>query len=122
MRQTIHNLRSINPREYWKLLNSDRKQISPNISINVLFDFLKTLNTVEPEHEGDPPVLNQDTYDLNNIINAPITIDEIKSAMKNLKNNKASGEDLIANEYLKHLFEIMHHIMLNCLIRFLIKV
>jgi hypothetical protein len=38
-------------------------------------------------------VFNQDTDDLNNIINAPITIDEIKSAMKNLKNNKASGED-----------------------------
>jgi hypothetical protein len=33
-------------------------------------------------------VFNQDTDDLNNIINAPITIDEIKSAMKNLKNNR----------------------------------
>jgi hypothetical protein len=30
--------------------------------------------------------------------------------MKNLKNNKASGEDLIANEYLKHSFEIMSDI------------
>ena len=87
----------------------------------MLFDFIKTLNTDEPENEGDTPVFYQDTDDLNNIINAPITIDEIKSTMKNLKNNKASGEDLIANEYLKHLFEIMHHIMLNCLIRFLIK-
>jgi hypothetical protein len=54
----------------------------------VLFDFFKTLNTGEPENEGDPPVFNQDTDDLNNIINAPITINEIKSAMKNLKNNK----------------------------------
>jgi hypothetical protein len=27
-----------------------------------------------------------------------------------LKNNKASGEDLIANEYLKHSFEIMSDI------------
>jgi hypothetical protein len=48
----------------------------------VLFDFFKTLNTGEPENEGDPPVFNQDTDDLNNIINAPIIIDEIKSAMK----------------------------------------
>jgi hypothetical protein len=30
--------------------------------------------------------------------------------MKNLKNNKASGEDLIANEFLKHSFEIMSDI------------
>jgi hypothetical protein len=32
---------------------------------------LKLLNTGEPENEGDPPVFNQDTDDLNNIINAP---------------------------------------------------
>jgi hypothetical protein len=38
------------------MINSGRKQISPNISINVLFDFFKTLNTGEPENEGDPPV------------------------------------------------------------------
>jgi hypothetical protein len=49
MRHKIHNLRSTNPKEYWKIINSGRKQISPNISINVLFDFFKTLNTGEPE-------------------------------------------------------------------------
>jgi hypothetical protein len=43
-------------KEYWKMINSGRKQISPNISINVLFDFFKTLNTGEPENEGGPPV------------------------------------------------------------------
>jgi hypothetical protein len=37
-------------------------------------------------------------------------MDILKSAMKNLKNNKASGEDLIANEYLKYSFEIMSDI------------
>ena len=116
MRQKIHNLRSSNPKEYWKIINSGRKQISPNITINVLFDFFKTPNTGEPENEGDPPVFNQDTDDLNNIINAAITIGEIKSAIKNLKNNKASGEDLIANEYLKHSFEIMSDIYVKLLI------
>jgi hypothetical protein len=50
MRQKIHNLRSINPKEYWKIINSGRKQISPNITINVLFDFFKTPNTGEPEN------------------------------------------------------------------------
>jgi hypothetical protein len=29
MRQKIHNLRSTNPKEYWKIINSGRKQISP---------------------------------------------------------------------------------------------
>jgi hypothetical protein len=70
------------------MINSGRKQISPNISINVLFDFFKTLNTGEPENEGDPPVFNQETDDLNNIINAPITIDEIKPAVTFVLENR----------------------------------
>jgi hypothetical protein len=37
MKQKIHNLRSTNPKEYWKIINSGRKQISPNISINYFF-------------------------------------------------------------------------------------
>ena len=36
----------------------------------------------------------------NDALNNPITKDEIEKAIKNLKNNKASGEDLIINEYL----------------------
>ena len=43
MRQKIHNLRSINTKEYWKIINSGRKQISPNISINVLGQLRFTL-------------------------------------------------------------------------------
>ena len=42
---------------------------------------------------------------LNNIINAPITREEIENAMKSLKNNKSSGDDYILNEYIKHSFE-----------------
>ena len=43
--------------------------------------------------------------ELNNIINAPITREEIEKAIKSLKNNKFSGDDYILNEYIKHSFE-----------------
>ena len=39
---------------------------------------------------------------MNEIINGPITADEIEKAIKRLKNNKASSEDEIINEYIKH--------------------
>ena len=36
-------------------------------------------------------------------LDSPITSDEILDCIKNLKNNKASGDDFILNEYLKAL-------------------
>ena len=42
---------------------------------------------------------------MNNIINAPITREEIERAMKSLKNNKSSRDHYILNEYRKHSFE-----------------
>jgi hypothetical protein len=38
---------------------------------------------------------------INNILNSPITEDEILCAVKNLKNNKASGYDNIVDEHIK---------------------
>ena len=43
------------------------------------------------------------TNNINEEINSRITENEIKSTIKNLKNNKASGIDLILNEHLKSL-------------------
>ena len=34
IRNKINNLKSTNPKEYWKILNSRRKQHSPDIPIN----------------------------------------------------------------------------------------
>jgi hypothetical protein len=48
---------------------------------------------------------NTRVRELNNIINAPITREEIEKAMQSLKNNKSSGDDYILNEYIKHSFE-----------------
>ena len=39
---------------------------------------------------------------MNEIINSRITAEEVEKAIKHLKNNKASAEDEIINEYIKH--------------------
>ena len=49
-----------------------------------------------------PDILTNDTFNGDPILNDLITRDEIHSAIKNLKNNKSNGVDLILNEFLKH--------------------
>ena len=44
IRNKINNLKSTNPREYWKIINSGKKKNSPEIPIDILFDYFKNLN------------------------------------------------------------------------------
>jgi cbb3-type cytochrome oxidase cytochrome c subunit len=63
---------------------------------------------------------NNRVRELNNIINAPITREEIEKAIKSLKNNKSSGDDYILNEY-KNIYHLSRFqmSMLNYLISYL---
>ena len=54
------------------------------------------------ENDADVFEANINMQQQNDALNIPITKNEIEKAIKNIKNNKASGEDLIINEYLKH--------------------
>ena len=99
-------MRTSNPKEFLKILNSTGsrdKNCNSDISIDTLFDFFSDLNKGE-NNENDANVFeaNINMQQPNDALNNPITKDEIEKAIKNLKNNKASGEDLIINEYLKH--------------------
>jgi hypothetical protein len=38
---------------------------------------------------------------MDNILNSPITIEEIKTVFKGLKNGKSSGIDRVINEYIQ---------------------
>jgi vacuolar-type H+-ATPase subunit H len=50
MKKELKTLRSKNPKEYWKILNKGQKKKQPNISIDVLYEFLKNLNGA-PDHD-----------------------------------------------------------------------
>ena len=103
-----------NPREFWNILDSlkntdlERTSYAENIPPNQWIEHFKSISKTTNKH--NPINLPQDIRELekaspedkNLKINAPITISEIKTVIKNMKNNKASGEDMILNEMLKH--------------------
>ena len=47
---------------------------------------------------------------MDNTLNSPITIEEIKNVVKGLKSGKSSGIDGVINEYIKYTIDDMLHI------------
>ena len=103
MSRRMKTLRKNDPKEYWKILNTGKSTKQPDIEFKELFNFFKDLNTLKETNEPEN-TLNFDptiTAELNENINSPITKDEIFKGIKNLKNNKAFGDDQVINEYMK---------------------
>jgi hypothetical protein len=87
----LRNLRTNNPKEYLKILNSGRHKKQPNISIENLLQFFKKLNDAPSNFdEIDIPSLNDDMMNGQNYnLNVYIQKDEIIKCIQKLKNNKA---------------------------------
>ena len=104
------------PKDYWKYINSvNKKNHDPEVDINVFHIFFKDINEAEhPEvhtPESDFPEFLEET-ELDN----DITTEEIDRAIRGLKNNKATGLDKIANEYIKStcsIFMPIYHKLFN---------
>ena len=105
MSRKIKNLRSNNSKEYWNILRQGTNKKQPNISIDSLFEFFRNINKAPEANNEDeinlPDIGNNLINNLNNEINGEITSEKIVSCFKKLKNDKASGEDFIINEYIR---------------------
>ena len=98
----INNLKSSNSQEFWKLLKKGKTREQPNISIDKLFEFFKTLNEKPDADPINIPLLDPgDVDELNENINMKISKEEILKCISKLKNNKVCGEDKVINEYIK---------------------
>ena len=98
----INNLKSSNSQEFWKLLKKGKTREQPNIPIDKLFEFFKTLNEKPDADPINIPLLDPgNVNELNENINMKISKEEILKCIQKLKNNKACGEDLVINEYIK---------------------
>jgi hypothetical protein len=64
-----------NPKEYWKILNSGRKQHRADIPINIFLDYFKTLNLRNPTEEETNIENQNDIERLNIVLNSSITAD-----------------------------------------------
>ena len=81
--------------EYFKNTNSENTNVNNHNS--------------EEQHSN----ISYDSFDHDvndSILNSEISIDEIKSAIKKLKNGKACGDDNIVNEYLKSSVDCMMNV------------
>jgi vacuolar-type H+-ATPase subunit H len=88
MKKELKTLRSKNPKEYWKILNKGQKKKQPNISIDVLYEFLKNLYGAPDHDDVELSILseslqeNLDFDNLNIYLNDSITRYEILTCIK----------------------------------------
>jgi hypothetical protein len=83
-------------------LKKDKIREHPNIPIDKLFEFFKTLSEKPDADPLNIPLLDPgDVNELNENINMKISKEEILQCIKKLKTNKVCGEDLVIHEYIK---------------------
>lgn len=101
----LENLKSKRPKEFWKFFKK-KQHVDSNISTDDfkeyfagLFSDIRTTLIEEVESFNDQNAFNIDNSTFNEL-NVPITIKEVKDAIKNLKRNKAACPcDDILNEF-----------------------
>ena len=112
-RKTLKQTKVKNPRIYWELIKGRAKGNNvANISVDEFGNFFKNLNR-QDETNSFNVSLETPQKDPFDELNAPFTENELKNALKNLKNNKSTGPDEICNEQIKTSFPKMKHIYLK---------
>ena len=84
----------------------DKAKDNGSINIETLYNYFKTLNE-QNENEEIAQDLDIDINNDDELLNSPITKEEIHKCIKILKNNKSSSDDKIINEYLKSTVNIV---------------
>lgn len=109
----IKKLKRSDPKKFWKILNG-KKEEQTKASPEALFNFFKNSNFDKNHQNSESNSTLSDSEDIiNNSINGPITEMEVKQTISRLKNNKASGIDLIVNEHFKSLAHIIAPTLVN---------
>jgi hypothetical protein len=101
----------------------ERVNLRSRVNISKLFEFEKKLNAA-PDAGEDDLDFNIDSNFMDNLnenINLYISREEIFDCIKKLKNDKASGEDGIINEYIKstahqfiNIYEKLFNLIFDC--------
>ena len=111
----LRRLKTTDPKQYWKIINSDKKTNETSAPLNELFNFYKSTSEIENGNGNignEDQNTNQEASNLHEnesdeVINGPVTPDEVLRAAKALKNNKSPGLDNVLNEHLKSTVSLM---------------
>lgn len=99
---------------FWKILNeigAGKKNRKSDVSIDSLYEYFKemnqTINAADDATDENAFVFNNLPNELYQLLNSPITENEILKSIRNLKNEKSSGIDDIFNEYIKNTAHVL---------------
>ena len=101
-------MQSKRPKDYWRYLNSlSKKNTSKTPPLQEFYDYFKDIDFTQDIEQFDSEQAGFRNNDNNDILNVPITENEILLAIRALKLGKSAGLDHILNEYIKntvHMF------------------
>ena len=119
-----------NARDYWKLLKSVNNYKSTNsVSANQFARYFKSINDPDSVfYQADEDILffneryvNGEIHVMFGELDVEISNTEILKAIKQLKNNKSCGPDLLLNEFFKYgadaLLPYLYNLFNKCLMR-----
>ena len=112
----LENMRFKNAKEYWKLLkNAGGQRKASGVSANNFYDYFKAINN--PDDRFFQPddaifyfnerIVKDEFQVMFQELDVEFSMGEINKAVKNLKNSKSAGPDLIINEFLKYGFHVL---------------
>jgi len=108
------NWKETDPKKYWEVLNSFKKNNNPNNKVEIQHNFNQLIDHFKSQGKSDKYNVNfknkienyitqyKDFLAENQTTDKPFTVSEIKQCIKALKSNKSPGPDLICNEILKN--------------------
>jgi hypothetical protein len=112
--ESLDNMRSSNPSEYWKLLKSLDNESSPRnpakeIDVTNWSSYFEKLikNKNKKPSEWKEEVEKMECSMPPSILDSEISLKEIQTSIKALKNKKAPGLDQISNEMIKYSQHVM---------------
>jgi hypothetical protein len=114
----LEQMEEKDPKEYWKMVNEmrDNKKSDSQISdIDYFTDYFEKLftKTNPVDHEEKERFVEEKLNEFNFQKETDFTIEEIKTAIKMLKKNKAAGHDRISAEILKAIPEKLLFVILK---------
>ena len=101
-------------KKFWNILRKcspNKRSTDIDIPIEDLYEYFREVNWVEEDDNYQNPnnvTMNNEMVVISEkILNGPITEDEIENVIRSLSNDKATGLDLIKNEYIKCTMSLM---------------
>ena len=102
----IENMRKSSPKEFWKLSKKKKPRETNDVSLEQLHKVDTNVVNVDAGRFCEQNIFENENCTYEELDN-PITLDEIKIVVNNLKRNKAHGHDNLLNEYFLESFDIL---------------